>query len=127
GVYQASKLYELLPKGPNELWQMDVTYIHIAGYGWRYGVTVIDYYSRYLLAATLTASYSAHEVTRVLEAVDDRVRTRKNGHLKWTARVDSSRERLERTARVNISTRWITRGRCVRGLLFGASFRRGCG
>ena len=68
GVYQASKLYELLPKGPNELWQMDVTYIHIAGYGWRYGVTVIDYYSRYLLAATLTASYSAHEVTRVLEA-----------------------------------------------------------
>ena len=24
-VYQASKLYELLPKGPNELWQMDVS------------------------------------------------------------------------------------------------------
>lgn len=28
-VYQASKLYELLPTGPNEPWQMDVTYIHI--------------------------------------------------------------------------------------------------
>ena len=46
-VYQASKLYELLPKGPNELWQMDVTYIHIPGFGWQYAVTVIDNYSRY--------------------------------------------------------------------------------
>ncbi len=58
-IYQASKLYELLPKGPNELWQMDVTYIHIPGYGWWYAVTVIDYYSRYLLACYLTDSYSA--------------------------------------------------------------------
>jgi putative transposase len=58
-IYQASKLYELLPKGPNELWQMDVTYVYIPGYGWWYAVTVIDYYSRYLLACYLTNSYSA--------------------------------------------------------------------
>jgi len=58
-MYQASKLYELLPKAPNELWQMDVTYVHIPGYGWWYAVTVIDYYSRYLLACYLTDSYSA--------------------------------------------------------------------
>lgn len=32
-LYQATKLYELLPKGPNELWQMDVTYLHIPSYG----------------------------------------------------------------------------------------------
>jgi transposase InsO family protein len=61
-LYQASKLYELLPSGPNELWQMDVTYVHIPGCGYWYVVTVIDYYSRYLLAAYLTSSYSAHEV-----------------------------------------------------------------
>ena len=61
-LYQASKLYELLPSGPNELWQMDVTYVHIPGFGYWYVVTVIDYYSRYLLAAYLTSSYSAHEV-----------------------------------------------------------------
>ena len=61
-LYQASKLYELLPSGPNELWQMDVTYVHIPGCGFWYVVTVIDYYSRYLLAAYLTSSYSAHEV-----------------------------------------------------------------
>jgi putative transposase len=66
-LYQASKLYELLPSGPNELWQMDVTYVHIAGYGWWYAVTVIDYYSRYLLAARLTFSYSAVEVTAALD------------------------------------------------------------
>jgi hypothetical protein len=47
-LYQAAKLFELLPQKPNDLWQMDVTYIHIPGHGWWYAVTVIDYYSRYL-------------------------------------------------------------------------------
>jgi len=65
-LYQASKLYELLPSGPNQLWQMDVTYVHIPGYGWWYVVTVIDYYSRFLLAARLVSSYCAHEVTEAL-------------------------------------------------------------
>jgi putative transposase len=66
-LYQAAKLYELLPKGPNELWQMDVTYVHIPGYGWWYAITVIDYYSRYLLACHLTNSYCALEATAVLD------------------------------------------------------------
>ena len=66
-VYQAAKLFELLPQGPNDLWQMDVTYIHIPGYGWWYAVTVIDYYSRYLLACHLTASYSAAETAYALK------------------------------------------------------------
>ena len=66
-LYQAAKLYELLPKGPNELWQMDVTYVHIPGYGWWYAITVIDYYSRYLLACHLTNSYCALEATKVLD------------------------------------------------------------
>ena len=47
-----------LPQRPNDLWQMDVTYIYIPGHGWWYAVTVIDYYSRYLLACHLTFSYS---------------------------------------------------------------------
>jgi transposase InsO family protein len=65
-LYQSAKLFELLPQAPNDLWQMDVTYIHIPGYGWRYAVTVIDYYSRYLLACHLTSSYSAAEVSHAL-------------------------------------------------------------
>jgi transposase InsO family protein len=65
-IYQAAKLWQLLPQGPNDLWQMDVTYIHIPGYGWWYAVTVIDYFSRYLLACYLTDSYSASAVTTAL-------------------------------------------------------------
>jgi transposase InsO family protein len=65
-LYQAAKLFELLPTGPNDLWQMDVTYVHIPGFGWWYAVTVIDYYSRYLLAAHLTSSYSALAATEAL-------------------------------------------------------------
>jgi putative transposase len=66
-VHQTAKLFELLPQGPNQLWQMDVTYIHIPGYGWWYAVTVIDYYSRYLLGCHLTSSYSAIEVIYALK------------------------------------------------------------
>jgi transposase InsO family protein len=65
-LYQAARLFELLPQKPNDLWQMDVTYIHIPGHGWWYAVTVIDYYSRYLLACRLTNSYSALEVSQAL-------------------------------------------------------------
>ncbi|QDU89395.1 Integrase core domain protein [Pirellulimonas nuda] len=66
-VYQAAKLFELLRQAPNDRWQMDVTYIHIPGSGWRYAVTVIDYYSRYLLACCLTPSYSGHDVIHGLK------------------------------------------------------------
>lgn len=65
-LHQTRKLYELLPMRPNELWQMDVTYVHIPGHGWWYAVTVIDYYSRYLLALRLTWSYSAAEAIEAL-------------------------------------------------------------
>lgn len=39
-----------------------MTYIHIPGYGWWYAVTVIDYFSRYLLALHLTPSYAAASI-----------------------------------------------------------------
>ncbi len=71
-LHQATKLYELLPKQPNELWQADVTYIHIPGFGWWYAVTVIDYYSRYLLALHLTSSYAASSIIEGLQkAIDE--------------------------------------------------------
>lgn len=66
-LHQTAKLFELLPQAPNDLWQMDVTYIHIPGYGWWYAVTVIDYYSRFLLACHLTHSYSAVEAAYALK------------------------------------------------------------
>lgn len=66
-VYQTARLFELLPQGPNELWQSDVTYLHIPGHGWWYAVTVIDYYSRYLLACYFTPSYTARDVSAALD------------------------------------------------------------
>ncbi|MGH8653001.1 MAG: transposase, partial [Gammaproteobacteria bacterium] len=65
-LYQAARLFELLPQAPNELWQADVTYLHIPGHGW-YAVTVIDYYSRYLLACHFTPSYTAGDVVAALD------------------------------------------------------------
>jgi transposase InsO family protein len=65
---EVQRLSELLPRRPNELWQTDVTYIPIAGYGWWYAITVIDYYSRYLLALKLTHSYAAAQAVEALQA-----------------------------------------------------------
>ena len=71
-VYQAARLFELLPQRPNDLWQTDVTYLHIPGHGWWYAVTVIDYFSRYLLACHLTHSYSAAECIKALDIARER-------------------------------------------------------
>jgi putative transposase len=67
-LYQAARLFELLPSAPNDLWQADVTYLHIPGHGWWYAVTVIDYYSRYLLACHFTPSYTARDVACALDS-----------------------------------------------------------
>lgn len=66
-LYQAARLFELLPQGVNDLWQADVTYLHMPGHGWWYAVTVIDYFSRYLLACHFTASYTARDVAEALD------------------------------------------------------------
>lgn len=66
-LYQATKLFDLLPKAANDLWQTDVTYLHIPNHGWWYAVTVIDYFSRYLLAVYLTHSFSAAEIIKGLK------------------------------------------------------------
>ena len=66
-LYQAARLFELLPQGPNQLWQSDVTYLHIPGHGWWYAVTVIDYFSRYLLALHLSPSNDAGAVITAID------------------------------------------------------------
>ena len=51
-----------------------MTWIHIPGFNWWYAVTVVDYYSRYLLACHLTPSQSTHD------AFAARVKTREAAH-----------------------------------------------
>jgi putative transposase len=52
---------------PNELWQTDFTYLHVVGWGWYYLSTVLDDYSRTILAWTLRTSMQASDVTATLD------------------------------------------------------------
>ena len=52
---------------PNELWQTDFTYLQVVGWGWYYLSTVLDDYSRYILAWTLRTSMQASDVTETLD------------------------------------------------------------
>ena len=60
--YQVAKLFELLPSKPNELRQADVTYVRVPGHGWWHAVTVIEYYSYYLLSCNYTPSHQAQDL-----------------------------------------------------------------
>ncbi len=83
-VYRILKSYDLIPspnfillsasdkfsnptKRINELWQTDFTYFKIIGWGWYYLSTIIDDYSRYILAWRLFTSMSADDVKTTLD------------------------------------------------------------
>ena len=49
-MVSAKDKYEKPTKRVNELWQTDFTYLKVQGWGWYYLSTVLDDYSRYILA-----------------------------------------------------------------------------
>jgi transposase InsO family protein len=51
----------------NELWQTDFTYFKILGWGWYYLSTVLDDYSRYILAWKLSSTMSVKDVKETLD------------------------------------------------------------
>jgi putative transposase len=51
----------------NQLWQTDFTYLKIIGWGWFYLSTVLDDYSRYIIAWKLTSTMMTSDVTDTLE------------------------------------------------------------
>jgi putative transposase len=50
----------------NELWQTDFTYLRVVGWGWFYLSTVLDDFSRYILAWKLCTTMTAADVTETL-------------------------------------------------------------
>jgi transposase InsO family protein len=56
----------------NELWQTDFTYLKVVGWGWYYLSTVMDDYSRYILAWLLSTTMAADDVKRVLDLAVER-------------------------------------------------------
>jgi putative transposase len=51
---------------PNQLWQTDFTYLRVIGWGWFYLSTVLDDFSRYILAWKLCTSMTATDVSDTL-------------------------------------------------------------
>ncbi len=52
---------------PNQLWQTDFTYLKVIGWGWFYLSTILDDYSRYIVAWKLCTNMKAGDVTDTLE------------------------------------------------------------
>ena len=51
----------------NQLWQTDFTYLKIIGWGWMYLSTVLDDFSRYIIAWRLCSNMRAEDVTDTLD------------------------------------------------------------
>jgi transposase InsO family protein len=51
----------------NELWQTDFTHLKVQGWGWYYLSTVLDDYSRYILAWKLSKTMATKDVQDTLE------------------------------------------------------------
>ncbi len=66
-VMTASKTFQQPTHRPNELWQTDFTYLHVVRWGWYYLSTVLDDYSRDILAWTLRTSMGATDVIETLD------------------------------------------------------------
>ena len=52
---------------PNQLWQTDFTYLKVVGWGWFYLSTILDDYSRYIVAWKLCTTMKAGDVTDTLD------------------------------------------------------------
>jgi putative transposase len=66
-VIKAAEEFKDKTTAPNQLWQTDFTYLKIAGWGWYYLSTVLDDFSRYIVAWKLCATMKAHDVTATLD------------------------------------------------------------
>ena len=66
-LLQAADRFQHPTRARNELWQTDFTYLPVVGWGWYYLSTVLDDYSRKILAWTLSATMRADDVTETLD------------------------------------------------------------
>ena len=66
-VIKAADRFHTQTTRPNEMWQTDFTYFKIIGWGWVYLSTVLDDYSRYIIAWKLCSTMRAEDVTDTLD------------------------------------------------------------
>jgi len=71
-VSSAADEFKHPTKCVNELWQTDFTYFKIMGWGWYYLSSVLDDFSRYILAWKLTATMATTDVQDTLQLALDK-------------------------------------------------------
>jgi transposase InsO family protein len=65
-VVNAADEFKDKTTAPNQLWQTDFTYLKVTGWGWFYLSTVLDDFSRYIVAWKLCTTMKAGDVTDTL-------------------------------------------------------------
>ncbi|MGA0565694.1 IS3 family transposase [Ancylobacter sp. VNQ12] len=65
-VIKAADEFHDKTTAPNQLWQTDFTYLKVIGWGWFYLSTVLDDFSRYIIAWKLCTTMKAEDVTDTL-------------------------------------------------------------
>ena len=66
-VIKAADEFKDKTTAPNQLWQTDFTYLKFLGWGWYYLSSVLDDFSRYIIAWKLCTSMAADDVTATLD------------------------------------------------------------
>ena len=66
-LMKAADKFQHPTTAPNQLWQTDFTYLKVIGWGWFYLSTVLDDYSRYILAWKLCDGMTAKDVSDTLD------------------------------------------------------------
>lgn len=70
--FPAGKEYSVKPQRVNEQWQTDATYLHVKGWGWYYLISVLDDFSRKILAWELKPSMTAEDFIDVIDKACDK-------------------------------------------------------
>ena len=70
-VMKAADEFHDKTTAPSQLWQTDFTYLKVTGWGWFYLSTVLDDFSRYILAWKLCTTMKAQDVTDTLSLALD--------------------------------------------------------
>ena len=66
-VIKAADEFRDKTTAPNQMWQTDFTYFKVIGWGWFYLSTILDDFSRYIIAFKLCTTIKAEDVTDTLE------------------------------------------------------------
>jgi putative transposase len=66
-VVKAADAFSDKTTAPNQLWQTDFTYFKVIGWGWFYLSSVLDDFSRYIIAWKLCTTMKAEDVTATLD------------------------------------------------------------